>query len=87
MLHGLEDPTMGIYIRFSKFWGWKIVQLTIDGRANHAGEASEEGEQTKRRCQVVQPCQGEYIEGWKYIREKAYKIWDWIMKDMPDLIT
>ena len=31
------------------------LQLTIDGGTNHAGESSEKCEQTKCRCEVVQP--------------------------------
>ena len=33
----------------------KPNRLTIDRGTNHAGESSEEGEKTKRRCEVVQP--------------------------------
>ena len=33
----------------------KPNRLTIDRGTDHAGESSEEGEKTKRRCEVVQP--------------------------------
>ena len=34
---------------------WSNQQLTIDRGTNHAGESSEKCEQTKCRCEVVQP--------------------------------
>ena len=86
MLYGLEDPTWEYVLGFQKCEDEKLFNWPLMGGPIMLEKPLKRVSRPNADVRLSNLV-GEIYRRMKYVGEKASKIWDWIMKDMLDLIT